>query len=48
MGWDVQNIFPMAQFFDATMIGRLRAYFGVLHDFFPIDMEFGFKKTMVP
>ncbi len=48
MGWCVQNILPMTQFLDATMVGRLGTNFGIRHDFLPVDIEFGLKKAIVP
>jgi len=42
------DISPIAELFDATVIGGLRAYFGISHHFFPIDIKGVLEKTVVP
>lgn len=38
----------MTQFLDTSVVGRFRTYFGKVHDFFSIDVEFIFEEIVVP
>lgn len=48
MGWGIDDIIPMIQFFDASMVGGFGPDLRILHNFIPIDKEFRFKVVSVP
>jgi len=48
MRWNIQQIVPMTEFFDTSMVGGLRSYLGKGHHFLPVDVKFIFKKVVVP
>jgi len=48
VGWCVNDIAPIVEFLDASMIGRFGSDLGTLHNFIPVDKEFRFKVVGVP
>jgi hypothetical protein len=46
--WGIDDIIPMVEFLDASMVGGFGPDFGILHNFIPIDKEFRFKVVGVP
>lgn len=48
VGRGIDDIFPMVEFLDASMIGGFGTNLGTLHNFIPIDKEFRFKVVIVP
>lgn len=48
MGWGIDDITPMVEFLDTSMVCGFRANLGILHDFIPVDKEFRFKEVGVP
>lgn len=48
MGWGIDDIAPMVEFLDASMIGGFGPDLGILHNFTPVDKEFRFKEVVVP
>lgn len=48
MGWGIDDIIPMIQFFDAAMVGGFGSDLGILHYLVPVDKEFRFKVIGVP
>lgn len=48
VGWGVNDITPMVEFLDASMIGRFGSDLGILHDLVPVDKELRFKVVGVP
>lgn len=48
VGWGIDDIIPMVEFLDASMIGGFGPNLGILHDFITVDKEFRFKVVGVP
>jgi len=48
IGGKVFQIAPSVQIFEIIMVGRLRPYFGVLHDQLPVHHNRPFKELTVP
>ena len=48
MGWGIDDITPMIEFLDASMVGGFGPNLGILHDFIPVNKEFRFKIVGIP
>jgi len=48
MGWGIDDIIPMVEFLDASMVGGFGSDLGTLHNFIPVNKEFRFKVVSVP
>ena len=48
MGWGINDIVPMVEFLDASVVGGFGSDLGILHNFIPVDKEFRFKVVGVP
>ena len=46
--WDIDDIVPMVEFLDASMVGGFGPDLRILHDLVPVDKEFRFKVVGVP
>lgn len=48
MRWTIQKVIPMAELFNAPMVGAFGTYFGERHHIIAIDIKFFLKKIDVP
>ena len=48
MGWEIEDIIPVVQVFEAAVIGTFRTYFCYGHNFFPVYIVNGRKAADIP